>query len=106
VALLILLSSLRIFKGAVFELTDASVAPSTLQTYQSLLDPLLSTIIVSIGPVRAVRSGSAVFVDVDVFLRKGLSGLQVYEAVESIKEKLRDERKEIKAVRVSFAVNE
>ncbi|CAG8589818.1 9261_t:CDS:2 [Acaulospora colombiana] len=91
--------------GALFELTDASVAPTTLQTYHSLLEPLLSTTIKSIGPIRAVRSGSAVFVDVDVVLRKGLTGVQVYEAVESIKEKLRDERKEIKAVRVSFAVD-
>ncbi|PVF96709.1 cation efflux protein [Serendipita vermifera] len=104
VALLILLSGLRIFKGAVYELTDASVAPSTLQAYNTSLEPLRSTTITSIGPVRAVRSGSAVFVDVDVVLRKGLTGSQVYEAVESIKEKLRDEKKEIKAVRVGFAV--
>ncbi|KAG8832007.1 hypothetical protein FRC17_002226 [Serendipita sp. 399] len=106
VALLILQSSIKIFKGAVFELTDASVLPSTLQTYKSILQQAKSSSIVTMSNIRAVRSGSSVFVDVDVVVQEGLSGSQVFSALERLKEKLKMERKEVREVRTSFRISE
>ncbi|CCA70559.1 related to MMT1-Mitochondrial iron transport protein [Serendipita indica DSM 11827] len=102
VAFLILLSSVRIFKGAIFELTDASVSPSTLETYRSVLAPLVSTTLVKVDRIRAIRSGSLVFVDVHVTLRSGVSGDQVLDVIEGIQSRLCGERKEVREVRVSF----
>ena len=96
------MSSLRIFKGAIFELTDASVSPSTLETYRSVLAPLVSSTLIEIDSIRAIRSGSLVFADVRVTLRSGISGEQVLDIIEGVQSKLRGERKEVREVRVSF----
>ncbi|KAG8789121.1 hypothetical protein FRC20_011652 [Serendipita sp. 405] len=106
VALLILQSSIKIFKGAVFELTDASVSSSTLQTYKSILHRAQPSSILTTSNIRAVRSGSSVFVDMEVVVQKGLSGAQVFSALESLKEKLQTERKEVREVRTSFRISE
>jgi divalent metal cation (Fe/Co/Zn/Cd) transporter len=105
VGALILLSSVRIFKGAIFELTDASVSPSTLQSYRTILDQLPKAHVSSVDRVRAVRSGSSVFMDVDVTLNSRGSARDILEAIESVKNKVRGERKEVKEVRVSFLIS-
>jgi divalent metal cation (Fe/Co/Zn/Cd) transporter len=105
VGIFILLSSVRIFKGAIFELTDASVSTSALQSYRTILDHLPSTHIASIDRVRAVRSGSSVFMDVDVTLRSRVSARDILDAIESIKAKVAEERNEVKEVRVAFLIS-
>jgi divalent metal cation (Fe/Co/Zn/Cd) transporter len=105
VGILILLSSVRIFKGAIFELTDASVSPSTLQSYRTTLEQLPKAHISSIDHVRAVRSGSSVFMDVDITLNSRVSAREILEAIESIKSKVKEERKEVKEVRVSLLIS-
>jgi divalent metal cation (Fe/Co/Zn/Cd) transporter len=105
VGILILLSSFRIFKGAIFELTDASVSTSTLQSYRTILGQLPKIHITSISHVRAVRSGSSVFMDVDVRLDSRVSARDILDAIESIKAKVTEERKEVKEVRVAFVIS-
>lgn len=104
--ILILFSSIRIFKGAIFELTDASVSTATLQSYRAILDQLPKTHIASIDRIRAVRSGSSVFVDVDISLKSGVLATDVVEAIESIQAKAKECKKEIKEVRVAFVISD
>ena len=106
VALLILLSSVRIFKGAILELTDASISPNTLQTYQTILSSNQPKEITRLDSIRAIRSGSSVFVDLDITLRNKdrLSAIEALEAMDTLKKTLCEARKEVKEVRISFRI--
>lgn len=114
-AILILVSGVRIFKSAIFELTDASVSSATLLTYTTLLDPLLSSsnsadsvqIFDYIETIRAVRSGSAVFIDISLHLKssKSLEVSELMDLIQKVKAKIRTARKEVKEVRVEAVLS-
>lgn len=54
--------------------------------------------------LRAIRSGSSVFMDVGVTLKAGVSATDIVGAIENVQTKLKGERKEIKEVRVAFQI--
>lgn len=104
VGFLILMSSVQIFKGAIFELTDASVSLSTQQTYLNLVEQIPKRTIKSVNNLRAIRSGSSVFIDVELTLKPGVSATDIVGIIEDVQAKLKGERREVKEVRVAFHI--
>ncbi|KII92111.1 hypothetical protein PLICRDRAFT_103756 [Plicaturopsis crispa FD-325 SS-3] len=119
VSILILRQSWGVLVGALGDLTDASVAPSTQRAMAKVLEPLLphhsSTASISqsqidnhtedllaIRYLRAKRAGSHVTVDLTADVPRSLDIARASMLEEKIAETLRAARKEIRDVRVKF----
>jgi divalent metal cation (Fe/Co/Zn/Cd) transporter len=103
VGIMILISGVNIFGGAIGELTDASISDSTLNAYSMILDGQsthLAPALVNIQHIRGVRSGGTVFVDVVVKVAPIATAKDIVGIARRLEETLRGARKEVREVRV------
>lgn len=112
VSLVIMLQSTRILWGALKELTDAGVSPATQRKLVRVLDDVTNQTItqgsrahgklVSLDELRAVRSGSLMFVDVTARVRDDATLGEMNQIEDLVRERLVARKKEVYEVRVRF----
>jgi len=110
ISVVILRQGVSLLAGAFGELTDAGVSPKTQRSLQRALDPLLSTslapraetTLLAIRDLRAMRSGTLMFVDLTVHVPDNLSVRETSTLEDKIRGALTDAKKEISEVRVKF----
>lgn len=121
VSIIILRQGFDLLKGAWGDLTDAGVSPRTRQSLMTILEPLVekSTLIhhhqhetsilnpsspslLSIQHLRARRSGSLMFVDLTAEVSESVTVTQASTLEEKITRTLKEAKKEITEVRVTF----
>ena len=100
---------LSILKGAFWEMTDASVSDSVLQSLYRPLNrlvdaPRLSTPLLHVRDLRARRAGSQLFVDLSAGVPGNVTALQLDGLEKEMVAALKAERKDVKEVRVRFEV--
>ncbi|EJD52748.1 cation efflux protein [Auricularia subglabra TFB-10046 SS5] len=114
VSVVIMLQSTRILFGALKELTDAGVSLTTRRKLERVLDHIVadadcaagSSKLVGIDSLRAVRSGSLMFVDVTARVRGDASVAELTGIEELIRDRLVERKKEVHEVRVRFRSTE
>jgi len=107
VSVVILQQGLAIFKGAFWEITDASAPQPIIRSLSHSLDklledPHLETSVLHMGGLRARRAGSHLFVNLSVGVPGDLSALQLDELEKRIVAALKADRKDVKEVHVQF----
>ena len=115
VSIIILRQGFDLLKGAWGDLTDAGVSPRTRQSLMKILEPLvdkstiqhdtnfsLSPSLLSIQHLRARRSGSLMFVDLIAEVSGSVTVTQASTLEEKITRTLKNAKKEITEVRVTF----
>ncbi|KAJ3516425.1 hypothetical protein NLJ89_g1124 [Agrocybe chaxingu] len=116
VSLVILRQGLGLFTGAWGDLTDAGVSPRTHQVLMRVLQPLVDQppekqngsavdtlpLLVSISQLRARKAGSMMFVDLIAEVSGSVTVSHAATLEEKIGNTLKNARKEIKEVRVTF----
>lgn len=109
VSIVIFQQGLSIFKGAFYEMTDASAPESVLQSFSSSLDklredPHLQSSFLHFHGLRARRAGSQLFVDLHVGVPGTLTAFELSQLEEQIVAALKAERKDVKEVHVQLEV--
>ncbi|KAF8161164.1 mitochondrial iron ion transporter [Crassisporium funariophilum] len=116
VSIIILQQGFGLLKGAWGDLTDAGVSPRTQQSLLKTLEPLVNNsshshngtndialpTLVSIDQLRARHSGSLMFVDLTAEVSGSVTVSQASSLEEKITQTLKEARKEITEVRVTF----
>lgn len=115
VSMVILRQSLGLFKGALDDLTDASVSSQTRRSLIKALDPLMQrtpecatpnglafSYLISISHLRARHAGSLIFVDLMATVPGSITIAQATALEEKIQHTLKESKKEIAEVRVTF----
>lgn len=112
VSLLIMLQSSRILLGALKELTDAGVSPATKRKLSRVLDDIMNTTVtadsrahaklVALDELRAVRSGSLMFVDVTARVIGDATLHELNQIENLVRERIVARKKEVHEVRVRF----
>ena len=119
VSIIILRQGFDLLKGAWGDLTDAGVSPQARQSLVTILEPLvdksikthqhetnfsnsLSPSLLSIQHLRARRSGSLIFVDLTAEVSGFVTVTQASTLEEKIARTLKNAKKEITEVRVTF----
>ncbi|CUA66595.1 Metal tolerance protein 2 [Rhizoctonia solani] len=101
VSLLILQQGVSLCYSAFGDFTDAGVSPSTRKELSSLLDPLVEPrSLLAIRNVRAVRSGSLMFVDLTADVPAAMTVLDAHEVEKRVRGAIMEGRSEVKEVRV------
>ncbi|CAE6374969.1 unnamed protein product [Rhizoctonia solani] len=101
VSLLILQQGISLCYSAFGDFTDAGVSPSTRKELSSLLDPLVEPrSLLGIRNVRAVRSGSLMFVDLTADVPAGMTVLDAHGVEKRVRDAIMEGRSEVKEVRV------
>jgi divalent metal cation (Fe/Co/Zn/Cd) transporter len=100
---------LSIFKGAFWEMTDASVPEPVLRSLSRSLDklredPHLKSSFLHVRDLRARRAGSQLFVNLHVGVPGILTALELNQLEKQIVATLKAERKDVKEVHVQFEV--
>jgi divalent metal cation (Fe/Co/Zn/Cd) transporter len=109
VSVVILQQGLAIFKGAFWEMTDASAPEPIIRSLSHSLDklledPHLKTSVLHMGGLRARRAGSHLFVNLSIGVPGDLSALQLDQLEKRIVAALKADRKDVKEVHVQFEV--
>jgi len=109
VSIVILQQGLQIFKGAFWEMTDASAPESVLRTLSRSLDklledPHLKTSFLHTRNLRARRAGSHLFVNLSVGVPGDLTAIQLGQLERQIVTALKAERKDVKEVQIQYEV--
>jgi divalent metal cation (Fe/Co/Zn/Cd) transporter len=109
VSIVIFQQGLSIFKGAFYEMTDASAPEPVLRSLSSSLDKLredshLKSSFLHARGLRARRAGSKLFVDLHVGVPGTLTAFELSQLEEQIVAALKAERKDVKEVRLQFEV--
>jgi divalent metal cation (Fe/Co/Zn/Cd) transporter len=109
VSVVILQQGLTIFKGAFWEMTDASASDKVLQSLSHPLDklledPHLKTSFLHVRNLRARRAGSQLFVHLTVGVPGDLTAIQLDQLDKRIVAALKAERKDVKEVHVQYEV--
>ncbi|KAH7108302.1 cation efflux protein [Auriculariales sp. MPI-PUGE-AT-0066] len=113
VSLIICWQSIGILWGALTELTDAGVSPSTARKLAKVLDGIVADAhaagagastakLAALADLRAVRSGSLMFVDVTARVRDDASVHEMMAIEDLVRERLKQRKKEVHEVRVRF----
>jgi len=117
VSMIILRQAFDLLKGAWGDLTDAGVSPRTRQSLMTVLKPLVdksmtdhhdpnflhsSPLLLSIQHLRARHSGSLMFVDLIAEVSGSVTVAQASTLDEKITRTLKEAKKEITEVRVTF----
>ena len=107
VSVVILQQGLTIFKGAFWEMTDASAPEPVLRSLSRSLDklredPCLEFSSLHFHDLRARRSGSQLFVNLCVGVPGILTAFQLNQLEKQIVAALKAERKDVKEVQVQF----
>jgi len=113
VSLIIMWQSGSILWGAMRELSDAGVSPSTARKLEKVLDGIVADAhaggsgssaakLARLEDLRAVRSGSLMFVDVTARVREDASVRELGAIEELVRERLVQRKKEVHEVRVRF----
>jgi divalent metal cation (Fe/Co/Zn/Cd) transporter len=109
VSIIILQQGLSIFKGAFWEMTDASAPESVIRSLSHSLDKLrenpgLAISFLHFHNLRARRAGSHLFVHVSVGVPGDLMASQLVQLEKQIVAALKAERKDVKEVQLQFKV--
>jgi divalent metal cation (Fe/Co/Zn/Cd) transporter len=109
VSVVILQQGLQIFKGAFWEMTDASAPESVLRSLSRSLDklledPHLKTSFLHTHNLRARRAGSHLFVNLSVGVPGDLTAIQLEQLEKRIVTALKAERKDVKEVQIQYEV--
>ncbi|KAF8492330.1 cation efflux family-domain-containing protein [Russula emetica] len=109
VSIVIFQQGLSIFKGAFYEMTDASAPEPVLRSLSSSLDKLredshLKSSFLHFRGLRARRAGSQLFVNLHVGIPGSLTAFELSQLEEQIVAALKAERKDVKEVHVQFEV--
>jgi divalent metal cation (Fe/Co/Zn/Cd) transporter len=109
VSIVIFQQGISIFKGAFYEMTDASAPEPVLQSLSSSLDKLredshLKSSFLHFHGLRARRAGSQLFVDLHVGVPGTLAAFELSQLEEEIVAALKAERKDVKEVQIQFDV--
>lgn len=110
VSIVIFQQGLSIFKGAFYEMTDASAPEPLLRSLSGSLDklregdPYLKSSLLHVRGLRARRAGSQLFVDLHVGVPGTLTAFELSQLEEQIVAALKAERKDVKEVHVKFEV--
>ena len=109
VSVVILQQGLQIFKGAFWEMTDASAPESVLRSLSRPLDklledPRLKTSFLHTRNLRARRAGSHLFVNLSVGVPGDLTAIQLGQLEKRIVTALKAERKDVKEVQIQYEV--
>jgi divalent metal cation (Fe/Co/Zn/Cd) transporter len=109
VSLVILQQGLSIFKGAFWEMTDASAPESVIRSLSHSLDKLREHLDLGISSLhfhklRVRRAGSHLFVHVSVGIPRDLMASQLDQLETRIVAGLKAERKDVKEVQIQFKV--
>jgi len=109
VSIVIFQQGLSIFKGAFYEVTDASASEPVIRSLSSSLDklredPHLKSSFLHARGLRARRAGSQLFVDLRVGVPGTLTAFELSQLEEQIVAALKGERKDVKEVQVQFEV--
>ncbi|KZW00286.1 cation efflux protein [Exidia glandulosa HHB12029] len=112
VSLVIVMQSSRILYGALRELTDAGVSPPTQRKLVRVLDSITDQTVtegarahaklVALDNLRAVRSGSLMFVDVTARVRDDATLGELNQIEDLVRDRLVARKKEVHEVRVRF----
>ncbi|CAE7097862.1 unnamed protein product [Rhizoctonia solani] len=101
VSLLILQQGVSLCYSAFGDFTDAGVSPSTRKELSQLLDPLVQpSSLLGVRNVRAVRSGSLMFVDLTADVPAAMTVLDAHEVEKRVRDAIMEGRSEVKEVRV------
>nr|AMM70775.1 CDF metal transporter 4 [Russula atropurpurea] len=109
VSVVILQQGLTIFKGAFWEMTDASAPEPVLRSLSRSLDklredPHLESSFLHFRDLRARRAGSHLFVNLYVGVPGVLTAFQLSQLEKQIVAALKAERKDVKEVQVQFDI--
>jgi divalent metal cation (Fe/Co/Zn/Cd) transporter len=109
VSVIILQQGLSIFKGAFWEMTDASASDKVMRSLSHSLDklledPHLKTSFLHVHSLRARRAGSQLFVNLTVRVPGDLTAIQLNHLEKRIIAALKAERKNVKEVHVQYEV--
>jgi len=109
VSIVIFQQGLSIFKGAFYEMTDASVPEPVLRSLSSSLDklredPHYKSSLLHVRGLRARRAGPQLFVNLHVGVPGTLTAFELSQLEEQIVAALKAERKDVKEVQVQFEV--
>ncbi|CAE6476113.1 unnamed protein product [Rhizoctonia solani] len=101
VSLLILQQGVSLCHSAFGDFTDAGVSPSTRKELSELLDPLVQPrSLLGVRNVRAVKSGSLMFVDLTADVPAAMTVLDAHEVEKRVRDAIMEGRSEVKEVRV------
>ncbi|KAG6820246.1 hypothetical protein H0H93_003410 [Arthromyces matolae] len=111
VSFVILRQGLDLLWGAWHDLTDAGLAPQTRRSIERKLKPLLRSTaptspLIGVHNLRARRSGSMLFVDLTAIVPATMTVRETSHLDDKISQTLKEARKEIAEVRVSFKPSE
>jgi divalent metal cation (Fe/Co/Zn/Cd) transporter len=109
VSVVILQQGLQIFKGAFWEITDASAPESVLRSLSRSLDklledPHLKPSLLHTRNLRARRAGSHLLVNLSVGVPGDLTAIQLKQLEKRIVTALKAERKDVKEVQIQYEV--
>jgi len=109
VSIVIFQQGLSIFRGAFYEMTDASAPEPVLRSFSSSLDklredPHIKSSFLHFHGLRARRAGSQLFVNLHVGVPGTLMAFELSQLEEQIVAALKDERKDVKEVQIQFEV--
>jgi divalent metal cation (Fe/Co/Zn/Cd) transporter len=109
VSLVILQQGLSIFKGAFWEMTDASASESVIRSLSHSLDKLREYPDLGISSLhfynlRVRRAGSHLFIHVSVAIPSDLMASQLDQLEKRVVGGLKAERKDVKEVQIQFKV--
>jgi divalent metal cation (Fe/Co/Zn/Cd) transporter len=109
VSIVIFQQGLSIFKGAFYEMTDASAPEPVLRSLSGSLDKLredpgFKSSFIHARGLRARRAGSQLFVDLHVGVPGTLMAFELSQLEEQIVAALKAERKDVKEVQIQFEV--
>lgn len=113
ISILIFQQGWGLFKGAMRDLTDAGVPESTRTSLRKIVDPLVTPptsastssypntkSILSIRNVRAIRSGSVMFVDLTADVSPLMTVREAHHVEDRIRQAIMSKRSEVREVRV------
>ncbi|CAE6458777.1 unnamed protein product, partial [Rhizoctonia solani] len=101
VSLLILQQGVSLCYTAFGDFTDAGVSPSTRKELSTLLDPLVEPrSLLGVRNVRAVRSGSLMFVDLTADVPAAMTVLDAHQVEKRVRDAIMESKSEVKEVRV------
>ncbi|CAE6416309.1 unnamed protein product [Rhizoctonia solani] len=101
VSLLILQQGISLCYSAFGDFTDAGVSPSTRKELALLVDPLVEPrSLIAVRNVRAVKSGSLMFVDLTADVPARMTVLDAHEVERRVRDAIMEGKSEVKEVRV------
>ena len=100
ISIMILQQGYGMMRGSLRDLADAGVSKATRESLAEIVQPLVGSSIQSIRHIKAVRSGSLVFVDLTADVSPTMTMREAHVVEDLIRSTIKSSKKEVREVRV------